>query len=130
MTHSQGGAVGWGVDTENIAAIVAIEPGGTPMIDSAEYKKFLNAEIPMIIYFGDYIDNGPEDIGSTAFWKMMRDGALEFAKSYNEDGGNCTVIDLPKIGITGNSHFMFQEMNNDVIAEHLENWIKENVIGR
>ena len=30
-------------------------------------------------------------------------------------------------GITGNSHFMFQELNNDVIAEHIENWIKANV---
>ena len=30
----------------------------------------------------------------------------------------------PDEGITGNSHFMFEEMNNDVIAEHIENWIK------
>ena len=30
MTHSQGGAVGWDVPVENISAIVAIEPGGTP----------------------------------------------------------------------------------------------------
>lgn len=30
VTHSQGGAVGWDVPVENIAAIVAIEPGGTP----------------------------------------------------------------------------------------------------
>ena len=38
----------------------------------------------------------------------MRDGALDFAEHYNADGGDCTVVDLPKIGITGNSHFMFQ----------------------
>ena len=30
-------------------------------------------------------------------------------------------------GITGNSHFMFQELNNDVIADHIEAWIQENV---
>lgn len=30
VTHSQGGRVGWDVDTKNVAAIVAIEPGGTP----------------------------------------------------------------------------------------------------
>lgn len=59
VTHSQGGRVGWDVDTENVAAIVAIEPGGTPKIGSEQYKKFLDAKIPMIIYFGDYIDNGP-----------------------------------------------------------------------
>ena len=127
VTHSQGGAVGWNVDTENIAAIVAIEPGGTPQIGSEQYKKFLDAKIPMVIYFGDYIDNGPEDIQSTGFWKGVRDGAVAFAEQYNADGGNCTVINLPDIGITGNSHFMFQEKNSEEIASHIENWIKENV---
>ncbi len=127
VTHSQGGRVGWDVDTENVAAIVAIEPGGTPEIGSEQYKKFLDAKIPMVIYFGDYIDNGPEDIQSTAFWKNVRDAAVAFAEQYNADGGNCTVINLPDIGITGNSHFMFQEKNSEEIAQHVENWIKKNV---
>lgn len=127
VTHSQGGRVGWDVDTENVAAIVAIEPGGTPEIGSEQYKKFLDAKIPMIIYFGDYIDNGPDDIQSTSFWKNVRDGAVAFAEQYNKDGGNCTVINLPDIGMKGNSHFMFQEKNSEEIASHVENWIKENV---
>lgn len=127
VTHSQGGAVGWEVDPEHVAAIVAIEPGGTPAIDSEQYNKFLEADIPIVIYFGDYIDNGPEDIQSTSFWKGIRDTAVQFAESYNADGGNCTVINLPDIGITGNSHFMFQELNNDEIAAHIENWIQESV---
>lgn len=127
VTHSQGGRVGWDVDTENVAAIVAIEPGGTPEIGSKQYKKFLDAKTPMIIYFGDYIDNGPEDIQSTSFWKNVRDGAIAFAEQYNKDGGNCTVINLPDIGINGNSHFMFQEENSEEIAQHIENWINENV---
>ena len=125
MTHSQGGAVGWDTSVENISAIVAIEPGGTPEIGSQQYEKLLQADIPIVIYFGDYIDNGPEDIASTGFWKAVRDGALQFMESYNADGGDCTVVDLPKEGITGNSHFMFQEMNNGEIAEHIENWLGE-----
>ena len=127
VTHSQGGRVGWDVDVENVAAIIAIEPGGTPEIGSDWYKKFIDAKIPMIIYFGDYIDNGPEDIQSTTFCRTIRDGAKAFAEQYNKDGGNATVITLPEIGITGNSHFMFQETNNKEIEEHIENWIKENV---
>ena len=127
VTHSQGGRVGWDVDPEHVAAIVAIEPGGTPEIGSEQYQKFLDANIPIIIYFGDYIDNGPEDIQSTSFWKGIRDTAVAFAESYNADGGNCTVINLPDIGITGNSHFMFQELNSEEIAAHVENWIQEHV---
>lgn len=48
------------------------------------------------------------------------------ADAYTEQGGNCTVVDLPEEGITGNDHFMFQDLNNDVIADHIENWIQEN----
>lgn len=43
----------------------------------------------------------------------------------NGDGGDCTVVDLPKEGITGNSHFMFQEKNNKEIADHIEKWLSE-----
>lgn len=125
ITHSQGGAVGWDVPVDNIAAIIAIEPGGTPAVDSEQFARLLEAKIPITVYFGDYIDNGPEDIMSTGFWAGVRDGALAFAEAYNAAGGDCTVVDLPKEGITGNSHFMFQELNNQVIAEHIEAWLAE-----
>lgn len=128
VTHSQGGAVGWDVPADNIAAIVAIEPGGTPAIGSEQYTKLLSAGIPIAIYFGDYIDNGPEDIMSTGFWRQVRDGALAFAAQYNADGGDCTVVDLPKIGITGNSHFMFQELNNKEIADHIYQWLESRAL--
>ena len=127
VTHSQGGAVGWDVPVENIAAIVAIEPGGTPEPGSEQYQRLLDAKVPVAVYFGDYIDNGPEDILSTEFWKNVRDGDLAFAEQYNADGGNAAVFDLPKEGITGNSHFLFQELNNAEIADHVEAWIQANV---
>ena len=124
LTHSQGGRVGWATDIENVAAIVAIEPGFAPEVGSDNYKKFVAAKIPMIFYFGDYIENGPNDIKSTAFWKSVLEQCRDFAKHYNADGGDATVIYLPDEGITGNSHFMFQELNNDKIAEHIESWLK------
>ena len=124
ITHSQGGRVGWQTDTENIAAIVAIEPGFAPEVGSETYKKFVAAKVPMIFYFGDYIENGPADIKSTAFWKSVLDQCRDFAKHYNEDGGDATVVYLPDEGITGNSHFMFQELNNAEIAAHIEKWLE------
>ena len=127
ITHSQGGRVGWSTPMEHVSAIVAIEPGGTPEIGSENYQKLLDAEIPIVIYFGDYIDNGPQDIQSTGFWKDVKDAAFEFAEAYNADGGDCTVVDLPKEGITGNDHFIFQDLNNDVVADHVENWLQEHV---
>ena len=129
VTHSQGGGPGWTAAqyTDHIAAIVAIEPGGAPAEGSADYNGVVEKNIPVTMYFGDYIDNGDPAIQATAAWQAMRQTCYDFAESYTAQGGNCTVIDLPKEGITGNDHFMFQDLNNDVIADHVENWIQENV---
>lgn len=129
MTHSQGGGVGWNTDMKNVAAIVAIEPGSTPARGSKQYNAMLKAKIPVVIYYGDYIDNGPSDLMSTGFWKNVRDTAREFAKNYNADGGDATVVNLPDIGITGNSHFMFEEMNNKQIADNIETWLIAHHLG-
>lgn len=123
LTHSQGGVVGWDTPLDNVSAIVAIEPGSTPEVGSDQYNALLNAKIPIVIYFGDYIDNGPSDLMSTGFWQGVRDNAVAFAKSYTDDGGDATVVNLPDIGITGNSHFMFDEMNNKEIADNIEEWL-------
>ncbi|GAA6292335.1 alpha/beta fold hydrolase [Enterocloster asparagiformis] len=125
VNHSQGGSVGWATDFDNISALVSIEPGSSPEVGSENYQRLLEADIPVIFYYGDYIDNGPDDIASTEFWKGARDGARAFAESFNADGGDCTVIYLPDEGITGNSHFMFQELNSEEIADHLAAWMDE-----
>lgn len=129
VTHSQGGGPGWTAAkyTDHIAAIVAIEPGGAPTPDSEDFKAVLEKDIPITMYFGDYIDNGDPAIQATAAWQSMRQSCYDFETAYNEQGGNCTVVDLPEKGITGNDHFMFQDLNNDVIADHIETWIEENV---
>lgn len=129
VTHSQGGGPGWTAAqyTNNIAAIVAIEPGGAPPADSDAYKAVTEQNIPVTFYFGDYIDNGDPAIAATGMWQGMREACYQFAAAYTAEGGNCTVVDLPKEGITGNDHFIFQDLNNDVVADHVEFWIQENV---
>ena len=129
VTHSQGGGPGWTAAgyTDHIASIIAIEPGGAPGADSADFKTVTDKKIPITFYFGDYIDNGNPKIQATQMWQMMRKACYDFADAYTAKGGNCKVVDLPKEGITGNDHFMFQDLNNDVIADHIENWIKNNV---
>lgn len=126
LTHSQGGRVGWQTAADNIAAIVAVEPGGAPEVGSAEYQKFLSAKVPMLFLFGDYIENGPKDIQSTGFWQAVLKQCRDFAAKYNADGGDAKVVYLPNEGIHGNSHFMFQEMNNRQIADLIAAWLKQH----
>ena len=67
---------------------------------SSEKDEQLNSFEVQVSYY-------TEKINSKAEWK--------FAGVYADEG------------ITGNDHFMFQDLNNDVIADHIEAWIQENV---
>ena len=129
VTHSQGGLPGWEVPlyTDHVAAIVAIEPGGAPEVDSEAYNAMVEQDIPVTFYYGDYIGEEFTDVPAAAMWSMMAASADTFTEAYNAAGGNSTVVHLPDEGITGNDHFMFQDLNNDVIADHIEAWIQENV---
>ena len=57
---------------------------------------------------------------------MVLQQCRDFAKQYNADGGDATVIYLPEKQIFGNSHFMFQEKNNAEIADLVAEWLKEH----
>lgn len=60
-------------------------------------------------------------------WEVRLKMAREFVNAINRHGGNATLVELPKIGIKGNSHFLMQELNNDVIAAHVANWLNRIV---
>lgn len=132
LTHSQGGIPGWEAAryTDHLAGIVAIEPGHAPEAGSEAYKALLRKKIPVIIYFGDYIDNGDPAIPATQSWKNMRQSSRDFARAYTKDGGSAEVVDLPAIGIHGNDHFLFQDKNSDEIAGLAEKWLVRNTKSR
>lgn len=48
-----------------------------------------------------------------------------FADAVNRHGGDTAVVHLPEIGIKGNTHFPFSDMNNQEIAVLLEKWLHE-----
>ncbi len=129
VTHSQGGMPGWEAAryTDHIAGIVAIEPGIAAEVDSEEYQALLEKNIPIVFYYGDYIGEEYTDIPAAAMWAGMSSTADVFTEAYNAAGGNSTIVRLPEEGIYGNDHFIFQDLNNGEIADHVENWIQENV---
>ena len=132
FTHSQGGLPGWETAryTDHIASIIAIEPGAGPTVGSDDYNTLVQKKIPIAFYYGDYIGDNYTSVPAASMWNMMRQSAYTFSESYNAEGVKCTVYDLPNEGIYGNDHMMFQDLNNDVIADHIENWIKVNIPGK
>lgn len=147
VTHSQGGPVGRRtlLKTDNIKAIVAYEPGGGipfPRGQVPEEGKILTlskktegievsmsdfmkyTEIPIIVYYGDNLpetNERPELYEWTRRLHLMR----KWAALLNKHGGDVTVIHLPKIGLYGNTHFPFSDLNNVEVANHLSKWLHE-----
>lgn len=147
VTHSMGGTIGWRTPfrTNNVKAIVAFEPGGTPFlfpegeVPEAEKATFelLGAsaqavpledfmkltKIPIVLYYGDNIEKSSELIGSDK-WYTELDMAKKFVAAINRHGGDATLIELPKVGLTGNTHFLMGDLNNVELANLMEQWLK------
>ena len=49
--------------------------------------------------------------------------ARKFVEAINRHGGNVTLVELPKIGIYGNTHFLMQDLNNVELVNLLDEWL-------
>lgn len=148
VTHSAGGFPGWMAAMENpqVKGVVALEPGGFVFPESevpeplpgltgglkgvgVPMEMFMElTRKPLVIYFGDYIpESGATTLGGSN-WEVRLKMAREFVNAVNRHGGNATLVELPKIGIRGNSHFLMQEKNNAEIAALVAEWLKKNTL--
>lgn len=46
-----------------------------------------------------------------------------WAKAVNDHGGDASVVCLPEIGIHGNTHFPFSDLNNIEIADEMSRFL-------
>lgn len=147
VTHSAGGFPGWMAAMRNpeVKGVVALEPGGFVFPDNEVpaplpgltgglsgtgvlMQQFMElTRKPVVIYFGDYIpESGATTLGGSN-WEVRLKMAREFVAAINRHGGDATLVLLPEIGIKGNSHFMMQELNNDVIADNVAAWLDSRI---
>lgn len=146
VTHSAGGYPGWvaAMQNHNVKGVAAYEPGGfvfpqgeapEPMpsltgtlsgveVPMDDFKRL--TEIPIVLYFGDYIPEEPSQNLGDENWRVRLAMARKFVETINKHGGRATLVELPEIGIHGNTHFLMQDLNNEVIADLFDKWLKEN----
>ncbi len=146
ITHSQAGGGGWSIaiKSQNVRAIVAYEPGsgfvfpkdeipspipssgglleavGVPVSDFMKLTK-----IPIVIYYGDNIPEQPSANPGQDFWRVRLAMAKLWADAVNRRGGDVTIVHLPEIGIYGNTHFPFSDLNNVEVADLLSKFLEE-----
>jgi len=50
-------------------------------------------------------------------WRVRLAMARLWVDAVNRHGGDATLVHLPEIGIHGNTHFLFSDLNNVEIAD-------------
>jgi hypothetical protein len=145
VTHSHSGGMGWltAVKNQNVKAIVSYEPGsgflfpdgevpapipgsgGTleaARVPLSEFQQL--TRIPIVLYYGDYIPDKPSPNPGQDGWRVRFAMAQLWRAAVNRHGGDVTLVHLPEIGIKGNTHFPFSDLNNMEIADLMLEWLK------
>lgn len=144
VTHSHSGGMGWltAIKNEKVKAIVAYEPGsgflfpegevpppmesagGTLTASGVPMADFLKlTRIPIVIYYGDNIPDKPSTNPGTDGWRVRLAMARLWRDAVNRNGGDVTVVHLPEVGIHGNTHFPFSDLNNRQIADLMSEFL-------
>jgi pimeloyl-ACP methyl ester carboxylesterase len=119
IVHSQGGNFGFTAARnapDKFKAIVAIEPSGAPDPDGVELQDLKN--VPHLVVWGDYMDRYPR-------WLEIEKTVTRYEDALRRQGGVADHIDLPKAGITGNSHMLMMDTNSDRVAALIQTWFEK-----
>jgi len=146
VTHSQAGGPGWvtAIKSPEVRAVVAYEPGsgfvfpqdelpapiasaggsleavGVPLTEFMKLTK-----IPIVIYYGDNIPEQPTANPSEDSWRARLAMARLWRDAVNRRGGDVTLVHLPEVGIRGNTHFPFSDLNSLAVADLLSGFLKK-----
>ncbi|MGJ4940124.1 esterase [Bradyrhizobium sp. HKCCYLS1011] len=115
LFHSQAGTFGFKVAQarpDKVKALIAIEPAGVGDPTKVDLLK----SIPTLFVYGDYIDRDSR-------WPKIHATGVAFAEAIKAAGGSADVVDLPKIGISGNSHMIMMDKNNLQVAGLIQTWL-------
>ena len=115
LAHSQGGSFAFKVAEQRpdkIKAIVAVESASAGVVANASKLK----DTPVLMMFGDYVDQHPR-------WAAYKKIDTEYGDAIKAAGGTVDWINLPEIGIKGNSHMLMQDKNNAEIAAVIQKWL-------
>ncbi len=151
VTHSNSGKYGWFTAIEApegaLKAIVAFEPGHSVMpqgekitdlpagteeaghimqpliVPESDFIKL--TKLPILLIYGDNIATDPSHIFNVNIWRLSLARAKLFAEAINKRGGDARVLHLPEIGVKGNTHAPFADLNNIEIADIVERFLSE-----
>lgn len=126
VAHSQGCSFAAHAALHNpelVKAIVFVEPSSMPDTKVNDISKIKN--IPQLFIWGDYLD-------CYETWRKTGDGKNSYYKAVARYFDQLQLLnekvkwlELPDIGIYGNTHMLIQDKNNLQIARVVDDWLKK-----
>lgn len=136
LTNSAGGfrAILTALKTDNLAGIVMYEnvgyvypegegpggrvgPFGPVEVPLEQFRKL--AKIPMQVVWGDNLDKAGNYLGSLSLARLFCEKVIKY-------GGKCEILMLPDVGLKGNTHIPFADMNNVAVADELSKFLSRH----
>ena len=117
LTHSQGGNFGLHAALhapQRVRAVISLEPSGAP--DPQHVDPAALRGVPHLFVWGDYLERHP-------FWVKSMPGVRRWSEALMQAGVDVEWLELPKHGITGNSHALMADDNSDAIAQKVLEWM-------
>jgi hypothetical protein len=102
------------------SAAGTLSPEAVPL---ADFQKL--TRIPIVIYYGDNFPVEPTAERGQDNWRVRLAMAKLWVASVNKHGGDARLVHLPEIGIKGNTHFPFSDLNNVEIADLVSKFLAE-----
>lgn len=114
LGHSQGGGhVAHALQRHPgaVQAAIMVEPTGVP--DDVQATP---AGVPQLVLWGDHLDRNP-------LWRTYRHAVDSHVDALRQRGAPVTVLDLPAVGVHGNSHACMSDRNSDEVLGQLVAWL-------
>jgi hypothetical protein len=111
------------IDPTGVRGIISIEMGCTT--DLKPDKIATLAKIPILVIFGDHLGDVKGPFAN--LWPGNLATCEKFVQQVQAAGGDARMMELPKLGIKGNSHMLMQDKNNLQLADLILTWIDQHV---
>jgi pimeloyl-ACP methyl ester carboxylesterase len=115
LVHSQSGTFGYEAalaHPDKVKALVIIEGTIRGNVETAAKVK----GVPILVLYGDNVEK-------SKMFSTQRENNIKMAALAKAAGGSIEIVNLPDLGIRGNTHFMMMEKNNAQIADIVEKWL-------
>lgn len=124
VAHSEGARLAMEVAARRpdlVAALVLVEPAGSPVgeVDKEVPLPAGLSTVPHCVVWGDFFEYDKS-------WQAYRNNVDNYMVWLASHGCTVRQLDLPEMGIRGNSHFPFMDHNSDEVARLILDWLRQS----